>query len=222
VRIIERGAADVMLAGGAESKTNPIGLSQYQVMGVLGDSSKPFDRDAKGFVIGEGAGFIVLEEYEHAKKRGAKIYAEVMGFGSSSASGRFEAMDSALAESGISAKELGYIQSCGLGLPGEDKLELEAIEVLSKSSLDIALTSLKPVTGFTGFAAGALDVVVSTLALQHQEIPPVLNLKNPLGFPKAQWVTGHSMKKDIRYALTNAFGLGSPCASLVTKRMEEK
>ncbi len=222
VRIIERGAADLMLAGGAESKTNPLGLSQYQVMGVLSDSYKPFDKDAKGFVIGEGAGFIVLEEWEHAKKRGAKIYAEVTGFGASSSKGRFEAMDSALAESGILAKELSYIQSSGVGIPEEDRLELEAIEALTKTGPAVALTNSKPVTGFTGFAAGVLDVIVSTLALEHQIIPPMLNLKNLRGASGAQWILDRSGKKEIRYVLTNAFGLGSPCASLVTKRFEGK
>ncbi|MBI2095217.1 MAG: beta-ketoacyl-[acyl-carrier-protein] synthase family protein [Candidatus Omnitrophica bacterium] len=224
-RILERGDADLLLAGGAESKVNPVGLSEYQVLGVLSESAsenpkaayRPFDAGADGFVVGEGAGFLVLEELEHARKRGASIIAEVVGFGSSSDTGLGEAMQAALGEAGIRPDRLGYLQASGIGLPEEDLREILAIQgIFNGAGRRLVVSASKPVTGFTGFASGALDVIVSSYALKNQIIPPTLNFKRPrvpLGFrllaePKAG---------DIRFAMTNACGLNGHSASLITK-----
>lgn len=229
-RILERGAADVMLAGGAESKTNPVGLSQYQILGVLpkelrGDPKniyRPFDREASGAVIGEAAGFLVLEEWEHAKKRNAKIYAEIVGFGSSSSFGQKTAMKAALHDAGIAPKDTHFLQACGLGIPKEDESEATAIEeVFNGASVNLSVTASKPVTGFTGFAAGALDLILSTQALQHQMIPPVSNFQKSLRDFEFQIVKDTAIRKKITHAMTNAFGLNGQSVSVITRAVSK-
>ncbi len=226
MRIIQRGWADVMLAGGAESKTNPVGLSQYQILGVLPEDLeadpktmyRPFDRKARGVVVGEGAGFLVLEEMEHAKKRGAKIYAELLGFGCSSFFGQKVAMKAALHEAGISPKEVGYLQACGLGITEEDLREGEAIEdIFNSAASGLSVAASKPVMGFTGYAAGALDLLVSTLSLKHQTILPTLNLKQPIRDFEFQIVKDKPLPGKITHAMTNAFGLNGQSVSIITK-----
>ncbi len=229
-RILERGSADLMLAGGAESKLNPVGVSQYKILGVLEENTngspnktyKPFDQKGRGFVIGEGAGFVVLEELEHAKKRNAKIYAEVVGFGCSSQEGRVIALKGALEEAKISPKEIDYVQASGLGLEKDDILEAEAIEeVFNGSKLNLAVSASKPAIGFTGFAAGAFDFIISTLALSRGAIAPTLNLEIPRRDWKFQIVKDKPLMSDIRYAVTNAFGFNGQSVSAVSKRFLE-
>ena len=183
-RIIQRGAADLMLAGGAESKVNPLGMSQYQILGVLNETNghdpktmyRPFDVSGDGFVIGEGSGFLVLEELEHAKNRKAKVYAEIISFGSSGSSGRKIAMQSALREAALPAKDLHYLQACGLGLAKEDELEAQAInDVFNGLSPQLLVSASKPIMGFTGFSSGTLDLIISTLSLKNQMVPPIMN-----------------------------------------------
>ncbi len=227
MRIIQRNDADIMLSGGADSKVNPVGLSHFKVLGALsGPSSnqadcRPFDRDSLGFVVGEGAGFLVLEELEHAKKRGAKIYAELVGFGSSTVEGREIAMRSALADAGLNASDLQYLQAAGLGVKEEDDREAQAIyDVFNGSGKNLSVSGSKAVTGFTGFSAGALDLIVSTEALRKQTIPPVLNFaqaEKDWGF---QIVKGKALQKSLRYAMTNAFGFNGQAVSAVTKVYE--
>lgn len=229
-RIIQRGAADLMLAGGAESKLNPVGFSQYKILGVLSEANgrdprslyKPFDTHADGFVIGEAAAFVVLEEREHALDRGVTPYAEVAGFGSSSAAGRAAAMEAALDEAGISPPELAYIQASGLGLGEEDLREAEAIEsVFNSAGKQITVSASKPVTGYAGFSAGALDLIFSTLALRHQTIAPTLNFqkaKRPWDFQIAK---GQPVQKKIDYAMTNSFGFNGQSVSMITKAFHE-
>ncbi len=224
-RIIQRGDADLILAGGAESKVNPVGLSQYEALGVLSKNAaedprsayRPFDAAADGFVVGEGAGFLVLEEREHARKRHANVYAEVVGFASSSDTGREIAMQGALAEAGITAGDLKYLQACGIGLPEDDLKEIRAIqETFNGSSQNLCVGASKPVTGFTGFAAGALDLVISSLVLKNQIVPPLINFQKPrvpLGFR----VMKEKTAEKIAYAMTNAFGFNGHSVSLVTK-----
>ncbi|MBI4352974.1 MAG: beta-ketoacyl-[acyl-carrier-protein] synthase family protein, partial [Candidatus Omnitrophica bacterium] len=225
-RIIQRGAADVMLAGGAESKTNPVGLSQYRILGVLsrggaGDPARtyrPFDANADGFVPGEGSGFLVLEEWEHARRRNARIYAEVVGFGSSSGAGREAAMKMALRGGGTAPAEIDFIQASGMGLPDDDEKEMEAMNRLFGRSEGRCVTAAKPVMGFTGFAAGAIDLILAALALREGVIPPTLNFERPrqeLGF---RLVTGAALKKRIQCAMTNAFGFNGQSASVVIRR----
>lgn len=228
-RIIQRGDADLMVSGGAESKVNPVGLSQYHVLGALSRTRsesatgeyRPFDETAHGFVVGEGAGFIVLEELEHAKKRQAKIYAELVGFGSSSARGRKTAMQAALKDAGLLVSDLQYLQAAGIGLKEEDRHEAQAIyDVFNGSGKNLSVSASKAVTGFTGFSAGPLDLILSTEALRRQTIPAVLNFtraEKDWGF---QIIKGQALKKKLRYAMTNASGFNGQAASAVTKVYE--
>ncbi|MBI4433124.1 MAG: beta-ketoacyl-[acyl-carrier-protein] synthase family protein [Candidatus Omnitrophica bacterium] len=222
VRVIQRGAADIMLAGGAESKVNPLGLSQYKLLGALTDPDgvyRPFDGAAKGFVVGEGAAFLVLEEREHALKRGARIYAEITGFGSSSGSdeGRKIAMRHALEDAGIDKNKLHYLQASGLGIAEEDALETAAIQaVLDGAGRNVLVSASKPVTGFTGFSSGAMDLVISTAALKNQIVPPVLNFEKAHKPFEFQIAKGLAQARPMKVAMTNAFGFQSPSVSMIT------
>ncbi len=225
-RIIQRGSADLMLAGAAESKLNPVGISEYQILGVLSKPNghdpkkmyRPFDASADGFVIGEGSGFLVLEELEHAKKRGAKIYAEITGFGSSGYSGQKIAMQAALNEAKITKGQLQYLQACGLGIDKEDRLEAQAIrDVFDGSASRLKVSASKPVMGFTGFSSGTIDLIISTLSLKNQIVPPAMNFESAsenLGF---QVVKNEPLKQTIDHAMTNAFGFNGQCVSMVTR-----
>jgi len=225
-RIIQRGAADLMLAGAGESKVNPVGISQYEILGVLSKANdrdpkrryRPFDVSSDGFIIGEGSGFLVLEELAHAKKRGAKVYAEIQGFGSSSASGQKIAMQGALHDARIQAKDLNYLAACGLGLAKEDRSEANAIrDVFNGSSSNLWVSASKPVMGYTGFSSGVLDLIISTLSLKNQMIPPMMNVvrtAEELGF---QVVKDKALAKTMDYAMTNAFGFNGQCVSMITK-----
>ena len=226
-RIIQRGDADLMLAGGAESKLNPVGFADYEILGILSKETDPlkagrtFQRDHEGgIVIGEGAGFLVLEELERAKKRGAKIYAEVLGLGSSS-DDRVIAMKCALSEAGIRPEELDYLQASGIGIPRDDQAELEAIrEVFNGSLKGLHVGESKPIIGFTGFAAGALDLLFSAMAVDHQTIPPSMDSNGGLSSPG--WARSkHPVSKNIRYAMTNAFGFNGQSVSAVLKSSRE-
>jgi 3-oxoacyl-[acyl-carrier-protein] synthase II len=206
-----------------------VGLSQYKVLGALSESVsehakddyRPLDQDARGFVVGEGAGFLVLEELEHAKNRGAKIYAELVGFGSSSRGGRTTAMTAALKDAGLRAPDLNYLQAAGIGLKDEDSSEQQAIfDVFNGSGKNLSVSASKAVTGFTGFSAGPLDLIVSTEALRRQTIPPVVNFikaEKDWGF---QIVKGQAFQKSMRYAMTNASGFNGQSVSAITRVYE--
>ncbi len=226
LRIIQRGDADLMLAGGAESKLNPVGLSQYKILGALcGDTAgdpkkiyKPFHQNSKGFVVGEGAAFLVLEELGHAQKRGAKIYAEVLGFGASYRDGHSIAMNSALKDAKISSDQIHYLQASGIGIQREDQREMEAIrEVFGQHSKNLQVSASKPIIGFTGFSAGALDLVISTMALGEQRVPPTLNYEKTIqetGFKISSQVM---VSQSMECAMTNAFGFNGQTASIITR-----
>lgn len=226
--IIERGDADFMLAGGTESKVNPVGISQYRLLGLLCEAKneapekmyKPFHRATQGFVVGEGAGFLVLEELEHAKKRGAVIYAEIAGFGCSSGHGRKVAIEKALADAKLAAEEVDFVQACGIGIREDDNYETRILEQTFKHSKNWAVTASKGSIGFTGFASGALDAVISTLSLAHQEIPMSSNISPKDLIGNIPLVCEKPLKKKIQYALTNSFGFHGQSASLVTKRFD--
>ncbi len=223
--IIQRGDADLMLAGGAESKVNPVGVSQYKIMGALSesvsdgrDAYRPLDAKAKGFVVGEGAGFLVLEELEHAQKRGATIYAEIAGFGSSFQGGRKNAMEAALKASGLKTSDVRYLQASGIGIPEEDRKESQAIyDVFNGNGKNLQVSASKSLTGFTGFSAGSLDLILSTLALYNDTIPPVLNFSSSEKDWGFQVVKGKSVHQKISAAMTNAFGFNGQAVSIVTK-----
>lgn len=220
-RIIRRGSADLMLAGGAESRLNPLGLSQYRLMNVLSDDGyRPFDRASRGFIVGEGGGFVVLEELEHAKKRGARIYGEIIGAGTAASDAPALAMKTALAQSGIGARDVDYVQAAGIGLPQEDDREAEAIESVLGASTDLCVTASKPVTGFTGYSAGALDFILSSLAVSKQEVPPVREAASTACSRGFKLVKDFPAKKKIRHSVTHAFGLKSPSVCVVTKAGE--
>ena len=227
-RIIQRGDADRMLCGGAESKVNPVGISQYRVLGAISDpltslatDYRPFDANSRGFVVGEGAAFLVLEELSQARARNAKIYAEVVGFGASSVNGRAAAMQEALNDAGIRPQDLSYLQAAGLGLKEDDEREARAIEeVFNGSGKGLSVSASKAVTGFTGFSAGALDLVISTKALHYQTVPPAAHY-TPSGAERSFSIATEKIsKKELRYAMTNAFGFNGQAVSVVTKAWE--
>ena len=223
--IIERGGADLMLAGAAESKLNPVGLSEYKILGAL---AEPHHSDAKknyrafheksgGFVVGEGAGFVVLEELEHAQRRGAKIYAEVLGFASSSKKGHATAMVRALKDADISPAELSYLQASGIGLAEEDAREAKMIrEVFGTGAKNLWVSASKPVTGFAGFSAGVLDLVISSMALTEQKVPPTVNFEKTSFETGFQVAVSGAVDQKMKFAMTNAFGFNGQTASLVT------
>lgn len=213
-RIISRGDADLMLAGGAESKLNPVGLAEYRVLGVLSRTNdpkkavNPFDSD--GLVIGEGAAFLVLEKLEHAKKRGANIYAEVIGLGSSASTGQAIAMRQALKEAGIGPEDIDHLQASGIGIPADDRAELVAVkEVFNGASGSLRLGVSKSLVGFTGFASGAIDMVLSAMMLKTQIAPPTSE-------------TDRSASKKIRHLMINAFGFNGQSVSVVLKSFGEQ
>ena len=211
-RIIGRGDADLMLAGGAESKLNPVGLAEYQILGVLSSADdpakvgRPFESD--GIIVGEGAGFLVLEELEHAQKRGASIYAEVTGIGSSSSKGRVTAMRSALKEAGIAPEEVSYLQASASGIPSDDAAEKAAItEVFNGASDRLPIGVSKTIVGFTGFASGALDLILSAMILKTQTIPPLAATNERL------------LNVFVRHAMTNCFGFNGQSISVILKNL---
>ncbi len=225
--IIRRGDADRMLAGGAESKVNPVGLSHYRIFGCLPELAakdahrqyRPFDVESKGIWIGEAAAFVVLEELEHAKKRGARIYAEITGFGSAASGQHRLAMESALREAG--SREVQYVQACGLGLPEEDRLEAEAIEaVFNGSGRNLSVSASKPLTGFSGFSSGALDLVIAAKAIEQQTVPPATHFSKAGRDWSFEIVRQSAQKKKIRHALVNSLGLKSPSVSALLRAPE--
>ncbi len=228
-RVIQRGDADLMLAGGAESKVNPVGLSEYKILGAFsgeipaepGKSYRLFDEKARGFIAGEGAGFLVLEEFEHAKKRGAKIYAEVAGFGSSCREGHALAMKAALKDAGIPSSRISYLQASGIGIASEDCLEEKAIrEVFGAGTEKVWISASKPVTGFAGFSAGALDLAVSTMALGEGTVPPMMNFSRS-GSAAGWRVADRAVSGEkLDYVMTNAFGFNGQTACIVTRAAE--
>lgn len=228
LRIIQRGDADLMLAGGAEAKVNPVGLSEYKILGAFSGkvspspekSYRPFSEASDGFVVGEASAFVVLEELEHAKKRGAKIYAEVAGFGCSYKGGHRIAMAAALKDAKVQASEIDYCQASGVGLQVEDKLEAESIsEILGTPQKKATVSGSKPVTGFTGFSAGALDTVVASTAVFRQTVPPMMNTEKS-SFDQFFHLNSTASSQKLRNVLVNAFGFNGQTASLVLRKYE--
>ena len=235
-RIIRYGDADVMIAGGAEAACCRIGMAGFAAARALStnfndnpkNSSRPWDEDRDGFVMGEGAGVLVLEEKEHALARGAKIYAEIKGYGLSgdahhitapaeNGDGGFRAMLSAIKDAGISASNLDYINAHGTSTPLGDIIELKAISrLLGKKLANTSISSTKSATGHLLGAAGAIEAIYSILSIVNQTAPPTNNLINPdkdsLGF---DLVPIKSKKRKIKNVLSNSFGFGGTNASLV-------
>lgn len=238
-RIIKYGDADVMVAGGAEAAVCRLGVSGFAAARALStgyndtptEASRPWDEGRDGFVMGEGSGVLVLEEYEHAKQRGAHVYAEVIGYGMSGdahhitapaedGDGAFRAMRNALNDARISADQVDYINAHGTSTPLGDQAELGAMRRLFGSHADaVSMSSTKSSVGHLLGAAGAAEAVYSILALQHQVCPPTLNLHKPLDGGATDLVPLTAKERPISVAMSNSFGFGGTNASLIMKAM---
>lgn len=237
--IIRRGDADAMIAGGSEAAITPMGVGGFAAMRALstrnddpGRASRPFDRDRDGFVIGEGAGVMVLEEREAALARGARIYAEVAGYGASAdafhitapsedGDGAVRSMQAALRSAGVDGSVVAYINAHGTSTPLNDRLETLAIKrCFGEHAYKLAVSSTKSMTGHLLGAAGGLEGGITALAVYRQEMPPTINLENPDPDCDLDYVPGTSRKAEIPYALSNSFGFGGTNASLLFKRAD--
>jgi 3-oxoacyl-[acyl-carrier-protein] synthase II len=236
-RLIALGDAEVMVAGGAESPISRIGMAGFIACRALSTSfnetpqraSRPYDRDRDGFVIGEGAGVVVLEAYEHAKSRGARIYAELIGYGLSGdayhitapaadGDGPFRCMTAAIRRAGISAAEIDYINAHGTSTPLGDEIELGAVQRLAGNAAGrVCMSSTKSSIGHLLGAAGAVEAIFSILAMRDGVVPPTINLDHPCQTP-IDLVPHHSKKREVSVALSNSFGFGGTNASLVFRR----
>ncbi len=239
-RLVMLGDADVMVAGGAESPICRIALAGFAACKALSTNfndqptkgSRPYDRDRDGFVMGEGAGVVVLEELQHAKARGARIYAEVIGYGLSGdayhitapaedGDGAFRCMKAAIKRAGISAAEIDYVNAHGTSTPMGDEIELGAVERLFEASADkLLMSSTKSAIGHLLGAAGAVEAIFSVLAMRDNIAPPTINLDNPSVATKIDLVPHTPRKKKIDTVLSNSFGFGGTNASLVLRRVE--
>ena len=237
-RLIALGDADVMVAGGAEAAVSEIGMAGFCASRALSTAfnetptqgSRPWDKDRDGFVMGEGAGVLVLEEYEHAKKRGAKIYAEVVGYGmsgdahhitapSEDGDGAFRSMRAALRSAGVTPDQVQYVNAHGTSTPMGDDLELGAVERLwGDAAKGLAMSSTKSAIGHLLGAAGAVEGIFSVLAIRDGIAPPTLNLEEPSRESAIDRVAKVAQKRKIEVALSNSFGFGGTNASIVFKR----
>ena len=238
-RSISHGDCDVMITGGSEMAITPLGLGGFSAVTALSTNnenptkaSRPWDKDRDGFVLGDGAGVLVLEEYEHAKERSANIYAEVSGFGMSSdafhmtapaedGKGAKQAMISALKDADLDSSKIDYINAHGTSTPLGDIIEANAIaDIFSTSQEQIAVSSTKSMTGHLLGAAGAIESIFSILSLRDNLLPPTINLDNlDADAPKLNYVANESQEKEINYALNNSFGFGGTNASLVFSKI---
>ena len=238
-RLVALGDADVMVAGGAESPICRIALAGFAACRALSTgfndtpqkASRPYDKDRDGFVMGEGAGIVVLETLEHAKARGAKIYAEVIGYGMSGdayhitapaegGDGAYRCMKTALERAGIAASEIDYVNAHGTSTPMGDEIELGAVERLfGNSAGKLAMSSTKSAIGHLLGAAGAVEAVFSVLAIRDNIAPPTLNLDNPSVETAIDLVPHQPKTREINTALSNSFGFGGTNASLVLRRV---
>jgi 3-oxoacyl-[acyl-carrier-protein] synthase II len=237
-RLIALGDADVMVAGGAESPVTRIAVAGFSASRALSThfndqptrASRPYDRDRDGFVMGEGAGVVVLEEREHALARGAKIYGEVVGYGLSGdayhitapdpeGDGAYRCMKAALERAGLSASDVDYINAHGTSTPLGDEIELRAVERLAGNAAGkLTMSSTKSATGHLLGAAGAIEAIFSLLAIRDGMIPPTLNLENPSVETRIDLMPLKAGSKQVDVALSNSFGFGGTNASLVFRR----
>jgi 3-oxoacyl-[acyl-carrier-protein] synthase II len=238
-QLIERGDVDAMLVGGAEMATTEVGLGGFAAARALSTrnddpqgASRPWDTERDGFVLGDGAGVLVIEEYEFAKARGAKIYAELIGFGMSGDAyhmtsppedgrGAAQSMSSALRDAGINAELINYINAHGTSTSAGDKAESRAVEsVMGAAASQVAVSSTKSMIGHLLGAAGAVEAIFSVLALRDQVAPPTINLHNPDEGCNLNYVPHVAQQMKIDYALSNSFGFGGTNGSLLFKRID--
>jgi 3-oxoacyl-[acyl-carrier-protein] synthase II len=236
-RMIRRGDCDAMLCGGAEAAVTPMGIGGFAAMRALStrndaptEASRPFDRNRDGFVMGEGAGLLLLESLDHARARGAKIYAEVVGYGQSAdafhmtqpdehGDGARRAMQNALADAGLTPERIDYINAHGTSTPYNDRLETKAIRRLFGAHAErLSISSTKSMTGHLLGAAGAVEACIIGLALRDQKIPPTINYQDPDPECDLDCTPNHARDARISFALSNAFGFGGTNVSLIFKR----
>jgi 3-oxoacyl-[acyl-carrier-protein] synthase II len=238
-RLIALGDADVMVAGGAESPVNRISLAGFAACRALSTgfndtperASRPYDRDRDGFVMGEGAGAVVVEEYEHAQRRGARIYGELIGYGLSGdayhitapaedGDGAFRCMSAAIRRAGVSPSDIDYINAHGTSTPLGDEIELKAVErLVGNAAGNIAMSSTKSSIGHLLGAAGAVEAIFCLLALRDGVVPPTLNLDNPSVATSIDLVPHTARQRPVEVALSNSFGFGGTNASLIFRKL---
>jgi 3-oxoacyl-[acyl-carrier-protein] synthase II len=236
-RIIQRGEADVMLAGGSEAVITPLTIGGFCSMKALSTrndeptrASRPFDKDRDGFVMGEGAGLMVLEELEHARRRNAKIYAEVVGYGMSADAyhitqpapdGAVRSMRLALKDAEVTPSQVDYINAHGTSTPAGDVNETVAVKtVFNEHARTLAVSSTKSMTGHLLGAAGGIESVITVLAISRGILPPTINYETPDPECDLDYVPNTARRAEVRYALTNSFGFGGTNASLLFKKFE--
>ena len=237
-RLISYGDADVFIAGGAEKGSSPLGMAGFAAARALSTrndnpqaASRPFDKDRDGFVLGDGAGVLVLEEYEHALKRGATVYAELVGFGmsddafhitapSENGEGAAAAMQNALNDAGLQPHEVDYINAHGTSTPAGDAAESQAIEtVFAEHAQKVAVSSTKSMVGHLLGAAGAVEAIFSVLAIRDNIAPPTINLDNPDPACRLDYVPHQARRMPINVSLSNSFGFGGTNGTLIFKRI---
>src|SRR5690606_19398705 len=235
-RLIKYGDADVMVAGGAESTVSPLGIGGFAAMRALSTrnddpttASRPWDVDRDGFVLGEGAGVLVLEEYEHARKRGAKIYGEFVGYGMSSDAhhitspdreGPCRGMINAMRDGEVNAQDISYVNAHGTSTPLGDKNETEALKLaFGDHARNLVVNSTKSMTGHLLGAAGGIEAVFTTLAVHHQVSPPTINIFNQDPECDLDYCANAARDIKIEYALSNSFGFGGTNGSMIVKRV---
>ena len=236
-KIIQRGDANLMICGGAESAITPMSVAGFASMRALSTNnddpvhaSRPFERDRDGFVIGEGAGIMILEELEFAKRRGAKIYAEIVGYGiaadafhltmpDETGSGARRVMQRTLKDAGITPEQVGYINAHGTSTPYNDKFETLAIKTtFGEHAYKLAVSSTKSMTGHLLGAAGGIEAVFSALAIDRKVLPPTINYFNPDPECDLDYVPNEPRPAEVDYVLSNSFGFGGTNAALLLKR----
>jgi 3-oxoacyl-[acyl-carrier-protein] synthase II len=238
-RVISRGDADAMICGGSEAAITPMGVGGFAAMRALSTrndeplrASRPFDAERDGFVVGEGAGVLVIEELEYAKRRGAKIVAELVGYGMSGDAfhitlppddgrGAHRVMLNALTDAGVKPEEVGYINAHGTSTPPNDRIESYAIKQLfGAHAKNLAVSSTKSMIGHLLGAAGAVEAGIASLVVERGILPPTINYENPDPECDLDYVPNQMRRKDVRYALSNSFGFGGTNAALLFKRYE--
>jgi 3-oxoacyl-[acyl-carrier-protein] synthase II len=239
-KIIQRNDADIMICGGTEAAITPMSVGGFGAMRALSQrnddpehASRPWDKDRDGFVVGEGAGILILEEYEHAKRRGAKIIAEMVGYGmsgdayhitspSEDGDGGFRVMRNALRDAGIAANQIQYINAHGTSTPMGDQIESRAItRVMGEHASKVAVSSTKSMTGHLLGGAGGLEAGITVLAIRDQIAPPTINLEHPDEGCDLDFIPKVARPMAIEYALSNSFGFGGTNGCLVFKKFTE-
>jgi 3-oxoacyl-[acyl-carrier-protein] synthase II len=238
-RMIAYGDADAMVAGGAEKASTPLGMAGFGAAKALSTrndepqkASRPWDKDRDGFVLGDGAGIMVLEEYEHAKARGAKIYAELVGFGmsgdayhmtspSEDGSGGALAMEAAMRDAGIVGTQVGYVNAHGTSTPAGDVAEIKGVKraLGEEGAKQVKVSSTKSMTGHLLGAAGSVEAIITVMSLVDQIVPPTINLDNPEDGLDIDLVPHVAQKVEMEYAICNSFGFGGTNGSLIFKKI---